>query len=151
MKWWRRCKTYGYLNIFIKIKNFCGKSQQLCPTLCDPMDCSLPGSCVHGILQARIEVVCNALLQGIFPTQGLNPRLLCLLYRQVGSLPQVSPFWHNVNILRKQRWAGSTVLLTYRYFSLPVQLPQMEMRFHWYLLSKWKSRFWGMSNKLQQK
>ena len=27
---------------------------QLCPTLCDPMDCSLPGSSIHGILQARI-------------------------------------------------------------------------------------------------
>ena len=27
---------------------------QLCPTLYDPMDCSLPGSLVHGILQARI-------------------------------------------------------------------------------------------------
>ena len=27
---------------------------QLCPTLCDPMDCSPPGSPVHGILQARI-------------------------------------------------------------------------------------------------
>ena len=27
---------------------------QLCMTLCDPMDCSPPGSCVHGIFQARI-------------------------------------------------------------------------------------------------
>ena len=27
---------------------------QLCPTLCDPMGCKLPGSSVHGILQARI-------------------------------------------------------------------------------------------------
>ena len=27
---------------------------QLCPTVCDPMDCSPPGSSVHGILQARI-------------------------------------------------------------------------------------------------
>ena len=27
---------------------------QSCPTLCDPMDCSLPGSLVHGIFQARI-------------------------------------------------------------------------------------------------
>ena len=27
---------------------------QSCPTLCDPMDCSLSGSSVHGILQARI-------------------------------------------------------------------------------------------------
>ena len=32
----------------------CALVAQLCPTLCDPMDCSLPGSSVHGILQARI-------------------------------------------------------------------------------------------------
>ena len=30
------------------------KSLQLCLTLCDPMDCSPPGSFIHGILQARI-------------------------------------------------------------------------------------------------
>ena len=30
------------------------KSLQLCPTLCDPMDCSLPGSYIHGIFQARV-------------------------------------------------------------------------------------------------
>ena len=30
------------------------KPLQLCLTLCDPMDCSPPGSSVHGILQARI-------------------------------------------------------------------------------------------------
>ena len=29
------------------------KSLQLCLTLCDPMDCSLPGSSIHGIFQAR--------------------------------------------------------------------------------------------------
>ena len=46
---------------------------QLCPTLCDPMDCSLPGSSVHGILQARIlEWVAISFSKGIFPTQGLN-------------------------------------------------------------------------------
>ena len=27
---------------------------QLCPTLCDPMDCRLPGSSIHGIFQARV-------------------------------------------------------------------------------------------------
>ena len=32
----------------------CVKSLQSCPTLCDLMDCSLPGSSVHGILQTRI-------------------------------------------------------------------------------------------------
>ena len=32
----------------------CAKLFQLCPTLCNPMDCSLPASSVHGIFQARI-------------------------------------------------------------------------------------------------
>ena len=42
---------------------------QLCLTLCDPMDYSLPVSSVHGILQARIlEWGCHSHLQGIFPT-----------------------------------------------------------------------------------
>ena len=42
-------------------------------TLCDPMDCGLPGSSVHEILQARILVwVAASLLQRIFPTQGLS-------------------------------------------------------------------------------
>ena len=30
------------------------KSLQSCPTLRDPMDCSLPGSSMHGIFQARV-------------------------------------------------------------------------------------------------
>ena len=38
------------------------KSLQSCPTLCDPMDCSLSGFSVHGILQARTpEWVANGL------------------------------------------------------------------------------------------
>ena len=51
---------------------------QSCLTLCDAMDCSLPGSSVHGILQARIMewVATGSLIQGIFPTQGLNLGLL---------------------------------------------------------------------------
>ena len=49
---------------------------QLCSTLCDPMDCSLPSSSAHGILQASIlEWVTHSLLQGIFPTHGSNPGL----------------------------------------------------------------------------
>ena len=43
---------YIYINICICV---CVRLvAQSCPTLCDPMDCSLPGSSVHGILQARI-------------------------------------------------------------------------------------------------
>ena len=32
----------------------CAKFLPLCPILCDPMDCSPPGSSVHGIVQARM-------------------------------------------------------------------------------------------------
>ena len=32
----------------------CAQSLQLCSTFCDPVDCSLPGSSVHGIFQARV-------------------------------------------------------------------------------------------------
>ena len=45
-----------------------------CPTLCDPLDCSLQAPLSMGVLQARIlEWVAVPSLQGIFPTQGLNP------------------------------------------------------------------------------
>ena len=60
----------------------------LSPVSCDPIDCSLPGSFVHGILQARIlEWVAISSSRGIFPTQGSEPRLLCLLHWQADSLP----------------------------------------------------------------
>ena len=46
-------------------------------TLCNPTDCSPPGSSLHGIFQTRILEGCHFLLQGIFPTVGSN---LCLLH-----------------------------------------------------------------------
>ena len=50
-------------------------------TLCNPLDCSLPGSSVQGIFQTRIlEWVAIFLLQGIFLTQGFNSHLLCFLH-----------------------------------------------------------------------
>ena len=64
----------------------CAKSLQSCLTLYEPMNCSLPGFSVHGILQAR-RGGCHFLLQGIFLTQALNPHLLCLLHWQASSLP----------------------------------------------------------------
>ena len=49
---------------------------ELCPTLWGPMDCSLPGSSVHGDSPGKnTGVSCHALLHEIFPTQGLNPGL----------------------------------------------------------------------------
>ena len=57
-----------------------------------PTDCSPPGFSVHGILQTRkLEWVSISSSRGIFPTQGLNPCLSCLLHWQVGSLTLVPP------------------------------------------------------------
>ena len=68
------------------------KSLQLCPTLCNPMDYSPPGSPVHGNSPGKnTGVGCHALIQGIFLTLGSNPCLLCLLHWQVGSLLLAPP------------------------------------------------------------
>ena len=62
----------------------CAQSLQLRPTLCSSMGCSPPGPSAHGILHAEHWSCCHALLQGIFPTQGSNLRLLPLLHcRQI--------------------------------------------------------------------
>ena len=63
-----------YVFIFQKQIYMGVKSLQLCLILCDPMDCSSPGSPVHGILQARILDL--VLLQGTFPAQGWNLYLM---------------------------------------------------------------------------
>ena len=73
---------------------------QSCLTLCDPMDCSPPGSSIHGIFPGKnTRVGCHFLLQGIFLTQGSKQGLLycrrtlfCLKsHWQAGPLPQVPP------------------------------------------------------------
>ena len=48
------------------------KVPQSCPTLCDPMDCSPPGSSVHGILQARILEWAATPFPGALPYPGIE-------------------------------------------------------------------------------
>ena len=55
-------------------------SAQSCLTLCDSVDCSLPGSSVRGIPGKNSGLGCHFLLQGIFPTLGFNSSLLCHLH-----------------------------------------------------------------------
>ena len=65
------------LSLLIFYSYFKVLGAQSCLTLCDPMDCSLAGSSVHGDSPGRnTGVGCHAHLQGIFPTQGSNPGLL---------------------------------------------------------------------------
>ena len=64
------------------------KDAWLCLTLCDPMNCSLPGSSVHGILQARILELVVMPFPGDVPNPGIEPRSPAL---QVDSLPSEPP------------------------------------------------------------
>ena len=66
----------------------CAKSLQSCPALCDPMDCSLPVSSVHGILQARILEWIAVPSPGNLPNPGIEPRSPAL---QADSLPAEPP------------------------------------------------------------
>ena len=79
-----------YISFQVASANACLVAQ-LCPTLWDLMDCSPPGSSVHGILQASTGMGCHVLLQGILSTQGSNPHLFCLLNWQMSSLPLMPP------------------------------------------------------------
>ena len=78
------------------------------PTLCDPMDCSPPGSSVHGMIPGKhTGVSCHFLLQGSFPTQSSNPSLLQLLHWQADSvtvLPGKPRVPHSYPLLRAYEW-----------------------------------------------
>ena len=58
--------------------------------LCNPMDCSPPGSYVHGILQARMEWIAMPSTRGSSWPRNWKC-LLCLLHWQAGFLPLATP------------------------------------------------------------
>ena len=72
-----------WIHVYVWLSHSCvhlepsrADSLHSCLTLGNPVDCRLPGSSVHGILQARNNGVgCHALLQVVFPTQGSNSHL----------------------------------------------------------------------------
>jgi len=74
-----------------------------CPTLCHRMDCSLPGSSVHWILQARTLEGCHALPPGDLPDPRIEPHFLGFLHcRQIlycwatRDLEQTKPHIHTL-------------------------------------------------------
>ena len=70
---------------------------QSCPTLSDPMDCSLPGSSVHGVLQARV----------------LEWGAIALLFSHVQFFVTLCTVAHQVplsiELSRQEYWSGETV------------------------------------------
>ena len=61
---------------------------QSCPTLCNSMDCSLPGSSIHGILQSRISEQIAIPFSWDLPDPGIEPMSHAL---QADSLPSELP------------------------------------------------------------
>ena len=104
---------------------------QLRPTLWDPMDCSPPGSSVHGVsLGKKTGVGCQALLQGIFLTQGLNPGLphcrLILYHLSHQGSPRILE-WAAHPFSRGSSWPRDQLASpTLQADSLPAQLPEMD-------------------------
>ena len=85
-RYWRDCIFSVISSCFLHRRSLllCVVAQS-CLTLCDTMDCSLPGTSVHGDSPGKNSGVgCHALLQGIFLTQRWN---LHLLHWQADSLP----------------------------------------------------------------
>ena len=85
----------------LKKYRVCAQSLQSCPTVCDPMDCSLPRSSVHETLQAGIlEWVATPSSRGSsWPRDGPASRLLRW---QAGFLPLASPgkpIYVSVNVI----------------------------------------------------
>ena len=73
MGWWRNAEKTRYNEALRSLcACMCAKSLQSCPTLCDPMDCILPGSSVHVILQARILEWVTMLPPGDLPNPGIE-------------------------------------------------------------------------------
>ena len=65
---------------------------QSCPTLCDPMDCSSPGSSLHGILQARVLEGLPFPSPGDLPDPGIEPGFPA---SQANALTSEPPASHN--------------------------------------------------------
>ena len=85
--YWTVCEDFYKESYLVKVL-----VAQSCPLLWDPMDCSPPGSSVHGIFQARIlEWVANSSSGGIFLTQELNLSLLHFLHCKQILLPSEPP------------------------------------------------------------
>ena len=57
-------------------QRFWPTSLHLCPTLCNPIDCSLPGSSVHGVFQARVWSGLLFPSPGDLPSSGIKPESL---------------------------------------------------------------------------
>ena len=117
---------------------------QSCPTLCDPMDCSLPGSSIHGIFQTR--KYWSGLpfpSPGDLPNPGINPGSPTLCRQMLYHLSHQGSPYSERSIL----FISKLVLLTWSYLLLRlIYTPLSPPRSHpWISLSAFpqSATCWG--------
>ena len=77
LSWWQlQCHHLSVSGLNDSSVCMCAESLQSCPTLCDPMDCSLPGSSVQGISQAKYWSMLPCPPPGNLPNPGIEPESL---------------------------------------------------------------------------
>ena len=86
-----------------------GKSLQSCPTLCDPIDSSPPGSPVSGILQARTRVGCHFLLQCMKVKMKVKSLSRVRLLATPWTAAHQAPL--SMGFSRQEYWSGCHCLL----------------------------------------
>ena len=110
------------------------KSLHSCPTHCDPIDCSPPGSSVHGIVQARILEWVAVPCPGDLPNPGIEPKSLRPLVSagtffkssttwEVPGRSHVSPKCVDTPKAPTQSTAGKTLALEWGSCGLKIHCP----------------------------
>ena len=100
---------------------------QLCPTPCDPMDCSLPGSPVHGIFQARVlEWVAISFSRGS-SHPGIESGSPALQADALPSEPPGKPLCPHLMFILQ--YPASPVLHLWRYSWIPSPMAETEIPF----------------------
>ena len=88
---------FGLVSLHNHVMCMHAKSPQLCPTLCNPMDCSLPGSSVHETLQAKYWSGLPCPPPGDLPDPGIEPTSL-MSPELVGRFFTTSTTWESYSL-----------------------------------------------------
>ena len=112
-KW--KCPVFGRVRLF-----------------CDPMDCSLPGSSIHGILQAEILGWVAILSSGDLP----NPRAEPPVSQIANSLYHLTP--QQSSVVEETQQMLTSLFLSFNFLPKPVRMGKMKKKGLW-----WGRSFWG--------
>ena len=104
----------------------CTLATQLCPTLCNPMDCSLPGTSVSGIFQARIlEWIAIPFSRGSFQSRDQTQ-----VSYIAGRFFTFWATWETLKYLNITKWAMNGI--SKRHYSIIVTKILTVTSFHMY-------------------